>query len=65
MRTFSKLQMIAHLLTKDETGKFATSYVHMISYIAIAGILGMVLIGDNLDGFLSAIRRTLFGTSYG
>ncbi len=65
MRAFTDLQMLAHRLTNDETGKFATTYVHMITYIAVAAVLGVMLFGDNFDNILSDIRRTLFGSSYG
>ena len=57
--------MMAHRFTKDKSGKFATEYLQIITYIAIAAALGVVVFGDNFDNFLSDIRRALLGNDYG
>ncbi len=48
MRVFNNLQQIAHRLTKDRTGKFATGYIHMLAYLAIAAVFSMVLLGAEI-----------------
>ncbi len=65
MCVFNNLQQIAHRLTKDRTGKIATGYIQILAYVAIAVVIGRVLLGDNFDAYLSEIRRVLFGTVYG
>ena len=65
MRVFSSLQVQAQHLTKDISGRFATEYLHVIAYIAVAVGLGAVLFGDNFNNILADIRRALLGNEFG
>ena len=65
MHALNNIQIVAHRLTRDNSGKFATQYLHVIAYIAIAAALGTFLLGDNAAAYLSEFRRVIFGTTYG
>ena len=65
MRVFAELRLAVRRFTANQEGNFATEYGHMIVYLAIAVALGMVILGDNFDNFLSNLRRSLFGSAIG
>ncbi len=57
------LQSLALRLRKDKFGAVATEYAFLIAFIAIVAALGMVLLGENLRDFFTAIGTALTNMS--
>ena len=59
MHATTYLQWLALRLRKDKSGAVATEYAFLIAFIAILAVIGMVLLGENLNKFFSDIGTAL------
>ncbi|MFO7690444.1 MAG: Flp family type IVb pilin [Cryobacterium sp.] len=63
MKIFTKLQALGNSMRTDEEGATAVEYGLMVSLIAVAIIVAVALLGDNLAGMFDGVADEIGTTT--